>query len=75
MPNNKREVKLSDEDKKVIETNVAAMQKVLRKYKVDIQTLVGLVTKSELEATKAAVDVRFCEEAALVAPMVMVAFD
>jgi len=66
---------LNEDEKKIIAKSVDSIRNVLRTKNRDIKTIIGLVTKSDVQATKAAVEVRFAEENVLNVQMNMVAFD
>jgi hypothetical protein len=66
---------LNEEEKKIIKKSVDSIRKVFRTKNRDIKSIIGLVTKSDVQDTKAAVEVRFAEENVLNVQMNMVAFD
>jgi hypothetical protein len=66
---------LNEDEKKIIAKSVDSIRNVLRTKNRDIKSIIGLVTKSDVQATKAAVEVRFAEENVLNVQMNMVAFD
>jgi hypothetical protein len=66
---------LNEDEKNIIAKSVDSIRNVLRTKNRDIKSIIGLVTKSDVQATKAAVEVRFAEENVLNVQMNMVAFD
>ena len=65
----------NEQEKKAIKKGVDSISKVFRKRNMDIKSIIGLVKKSDVRKTKAAVEVRFAEEDVLNVQMNMVAFD
>jgi hypothetical protein len=66
---------LSEKEKQIIKKSVDSISKVFQKRDRSIKSIIGLVSKSDVKATKKAVEVRFAEENVLNVQMNMVAFD
>jgi 3-deoxy-D-arabino-heptulosonate 7-phosphate (DAHP) synthase len=66
---------LTEKEKKTIKKSVDSISKIFQKRDRNIKSIIGLVSKSDVKATKKAVEVRFAEENVLNVQMNMVAFD
>lgn len=66
---------LSEDEKKVIETSISSIRKVLRNHNVDVKSIVGQVTSADLQDSRSAVEVRLAEDTVLHVVMNMIAMD
>jgi hypothetical protein len=68
-------LKLTPAEKKVVNDSFTQIRAVLKRRRINIENVIGLVTSREVEETAKQVEIRFAEKTAINVVMNMVNFD
>ena len=68
-------VHLTPEEQRIVDDSFDQIRTVLKRRKINIESVIGLVTSGHLERTAKQVEIRFAEKTAINVVMNMVAFD
>ena len=68
-------LKLTAEEKQIVNDSFDQIRSVLKRRKINIENIIGLVTSKDIESTAKQVEIRFAEKTAINVVMNMVAFD